>query len=141
MRMRTHLHAELIQAILDLFKHSPHPVHFYKVKAHSGIISNEGADACARTAALVDTTDVALPDAGDFFYNFYWLSLKSSHGHNGEPQNSRTAPTHYLTYLTDKLKTHMHKRYQLGSADTSGHYYNSWQRLNCATQPALPNTS
>eukprot|EP00983_Pelagomonas_calceolata_P018203 570768-Pelagomonas_calceolata.AAC.1 len=78
MRMRTHLHAELIQAISDLLKHSPHP----------------GADACAHTAALRDTTDIALPDARDPFYNFYGLPLKPSHGQNGEPQNSRTAPTH-----------------------------------------------
>eukprot|EP00983_Pelagomonas_calceolata_P015918 504834-Pelagomonas_calceolata.AAC.1 len=35
----------------------------------------------------------------------------------------------------------MHKRHKLGSADTSGHYYNSWQRLNYATQPAPPDTS
>eukprot|EP00983_Pelagomonas_calceolata_P016381 517465-Pelagomonas_calceolata.AAC.1 len=75
MRMRTHLHAELIQAISGLLKHSPHPVHFYKVKAHSGIIDNEGADACARTAALMNATDITLPDARDPFQNFYWLSL------------------------------------------------------------------
>eukprot|EP00983_Pelagomonas_calceolata_P020416 643737-Pelagomonas_calceolata.AAC.1 len=36
--MRTHLHAELIQAISSVLERSPHPVHFYKVKAHSGII-------------------------------------------------------------------------------------------------------
>eukprot|EP00983_Pelagomonas_calceolata_P021521 673903-Pelagomonas_calceolata.AAC.1 len=89
----------------------------------------------------MDTTDITIPDARDPFYNFYWLSLKSSRGHNGELQNSRTAPTHYLTNLTDKLKTQMHKRHKLGSADTSGHYYNSWQRLNYATQPAHSNTS
>eukprot|EP00983_Pelagomonas_calceolata_P005171 169030-Pelagomonas_calceolata.AAC.1 len=35
----------------------------------------------------------------------------------------------------------MHKRCKLGSANTSGHYYNSWQRLNYATQPAPPNNS
>eukprot|EP00983_Pelagomonas_calceolata_P013851 443589-Pelagomonas_calceolata.AAC.2 len=82
MCMRTHLHAELIQAISDFLKHSPHPAHFYKVKTHSGIIGNEGADACACTAALMDTKDIALPGARDPFYNFYWLSLKSSHGRN-----------------------------------------------------------
>eukprot|EP00983_Pelagomonas_calceolata_P006846 222972-Pelagomonas_calceolata.AAC.1 len=87
----------------------------------------------------MDTTDIALPDARDPFYNFYWLSLKSSQGHNGEPHHSRTAPTHYLTNLTDKLKSHLHKRHKLGSADPSGHYYYSWQRLNYAIQPAPPN--
>eukprot|EP00983_Pelagomonas_calceolata_P014819 470505-Pelagomonas_calceolata.AAC.1 len=32
-------------------------IHFYKVKAHSGIIGNEGAYACARSAALTAITD------------------------------------------------------------------------------------
>eukprot|EP00983_Pelagomonas_calceolata_P070759 1150920-Pelagomonas_calceolata.AAC.1 len=82
MRTRTHLHAELIQAISNLLKHSPHPAHFYKVKAYSGIIGNEGADACACTAALVNTTDIILPDARDPFHNFYWLTLKSAPGSN-----------------------------------------------------------
>mmetsp|Transcript_1067 Transcript_1067/g.2390 ORF Transcript_1067/g.2390 Transcript_1067/m.2390 type:complete len:174 (-) Transcript_1067:76-597(-) len=49
MRMRYHLHAELIRAISTILEHSPHSIHFYKVKAHSGIIGNEGADACARS--------------------------------------------------------------------------------------------
>eukprot|EP00983_Pelagomonas_calceolata_P067306 1149427-Pelagomonas_calceolata.AAC.2 len=64
MRMRTHLHAELIQAISNVLEHSPHP----------------GAGACIHAAALKDTGDIALPDARDPFYNFYWLSSKSSHG-------------------------------------------------------------
>eukprot|EP00983_Pelagomonas_calceolata_P070288 1150727-Pelagomonas_calceolata.AAC.2 len=78
-----------------------------------GIIDNEGGDACARTAqyshaALTNTTDIATPDARDPFRNSYWLSLKSSHGRNGDPNHSYTAPTHYLNNLTDKLKIHMH---------------------------------
>eukprot|EP00983_Pelagomonas_calceolata_P067201 1149401-Pelagomonas_calceolata.AAC.3 len=82
MRMRTHLHAELIHAISKVLEHSPRPIYFYKVKAHSGIIGNKGADTCACTAALTDTTDIALPDARDPFHNFYWISSKSSHGCN-----------------------------------------------------------
>eukprot|EP00983_Pelagomonas_calceolata_P028699 898961-Pelagomonas_calceolata.AAC.1 len=82
MRMSTHLRAELIQAISNVLEHSLHPIHFYMVKAHSGIIGNAGADACARAAALADTTDIALPDARDPFHNFYWLTMKSSHGRN-----------------------------------------------------------
>eukprot|EP00983_Pelagomonas_calceolata_P108400 1159453-Pelagomonas_calceolata.AAC.7 len=78
----------------------------------------EGADACACAAALTDTTDFALPDARDPFHDFYWLRLKSSHGRNGDPHHPHTAPIHYLTNLTDKLKAHVHKRYKLGSADT-----------------------
>eukprot|EP00983_Pelagomonas_calceolata_P065993 1148818-Pelagomonas_calceolata.AAC.1 len=33
MCMRTHLHAELIQAISIIVEHSPHQLNFYKVKA------------------------------------------------------------------------------------------------------------
>eukprot|EP00983_Pelagomonas_calceolata_P016528 521615-Pelagomonas_calceolata.AAC.1 len=66
----------------------------------SFIIGNEGADACARTAALTGTTDIALPDARDPFHNFYWLPLKSSHGCYGEPHHSYTAPGPYLTKPT-----------------------------------------
>eukprot|EP00983_Pelagomonas_calceolata_P047041 1140438-Pelagomonas_calceolata.AAC.3 len=61
---------------------SGYPIHFYKIKAHSGIIGNVEADACARTAALTDTTDIALPDARDTLHNSYWLSSKTSHAQN-----------------------------------------------------------
>eukprot|EP00983_Pelagomonas_calceolata_P004068 132303-Pelagomonas_calceolata.AAC.1 len=70
MRMRNHLHAELIQAISNLLEHLPYSIHFYKVQTHSGIIGNEGAHACARTVALSNTIDIALPDARDPFHNF-----------------------------------------------------------------------
>eukprot|EP00983_Pelagomonas_calceolata_P029414 921616-Pelagomonas_calceolata.AAC.4 len=82
MRMRYHLHAGLIHAISTTVEHSPHPIHFYKVKANSGIIGNEGPDACARSAALKATTDIELPHAWDPFHDIYWLSLKTSHGQN-----------------------------------------------------------
>eukprot|EP00983_Pelagomonas_calceolata_P065422 1148579-Pelagomonas_calceolata.AAC.9 len=111
--MRTHLHAKLIQATSNILEHSPYPVHFYEAKANPGIIDNEGADACARAAALTDAEDIKLPNAKDPFYYFYWLSLDSSPGRNGEPYHSRPDPTHYLTNLADKLKTHMHKRHKL----------------------------
>eukprot|EP00983_Pelagomonas_calceolata_P064539 1148177-Pelagomonas_calceolata.AAC.2 len=74
MCVRSHLHAELIQAISNALEHSPQPVHFYEVTAHSGVIGNEGADACARAAALTDTMEIALPDARDPSHNFYWLT-------------------------------------------------------------------
>eukprot|EP00983_Pelagomonas_calceolata_P086414 1156752-Pelagomonas_calceolata.AAC.2 len=135
MRVRTHLHAEFIQVISNILEHSPHPIHFYEVKAHTGIIGNEGADACARAASLTDTADIALPDARDPFHNFYWLPLKSSHGRNSDPHHSHTTPTYYLTNPTDKLKARMHNRHKLDSADTSGYYYISRQRLNYTVQP------
>eukprot|EP00983_Pelagomonas_calceolata_P037876 1136559-Pelagomonas_calceolata.AAC.3 len=35
----------------------------------------------------------------------------------------------------------MHNGYKLGSADTSGYYYNIWQRLNYTMRPTPPNTT
>eukprot|EP00983_Pelagomonas_calceolata_P095378 1158005-Pelagomonas_calceolata.AAC.8 len=78
-RMRNHLHAALIRAISNI---------------HPGTICNEGADACARTAALMVTMDITLPDARDLFHNFYGLSLKSLHGRNDDPHLSEFATTH-----------------------------------------------
>eukprot|EP00983_Pelagomonas_calceolata_P009697 313745-Pelagomonas_calceolata.AAC.1 len=88
--------------------------------------------------SLTKRTPFALPDARVPFHNFYWLTLKSSNGRNGDSHHSRTTPTHYLTNLTDKLTTHMHNRHKLASADTSGFYYNSWQRLNYTIYGPLP---
>eukprot|EP00983_Pelagomonas_calceolata_P035657 1116006-Pelagomonas_calceolata.AAC.1 len=53
-----------------------------------------GADACARTAALTDTTNIALPDAKDPFYSFYRLSLKTSHAQNDGMHRSHAFPIH-----------------------------------------------
>eukprot|EP00983_Pelagomonas_calceolata_P067992 1149720-Pelagomonas_calceolata.AAC.1 len=118
------------------------PTNLYKVKAHYDIIGKEEADACARTAALTDNTDIALPDARDPFHNSYcqWLSLKPTHGLvvglRSDPHHFPSALIQLPHNLTCKLKIHMHKK-KLGSADSSGYYYNR-QRLNHARQPAPP---
>jgi hypothetical protein len=39
-----HLHREVLKDIVNLIQSSPFTVTFYKVKPHSGIIDNEGAD-------------------------------------------------------------------------------------------------
>eukprot|EP00983_Pelagomonas_calceolata_P090595 1157441-Pelagomonas_calceolata.AAC.10 len=101
MCMKNHLHAELIRAISHVLERSPHPVDF--LKAHSGIIGNEGADACARNTALMDTTVLSFKMPGIPFTT-YWLLLKSSYGCNIDAHHSHTAPTHYLTNLTDKIQ-------------------------------------
>eukprot|EP00983_Pelagomonas_calceolata_P017825 559632-Pelagomonas_calceolata.AAC.1 len=85
MRMRTHIHAELIQNISNILEHSPHTVHFFKVIAHSGIVGNEGLDTCARAAALTDTvvqfnTIVLVPcsTAARLAVRFYNALLRSN---------------------------------------------------------------
>ena len=130
-----HLHAKTIRKIVSIIENSPCPIYFYKVKAHSGVIGNEGADACARTAAHMETTDITLPAAKDPFHNTFWLSFQqTSVGYAGPPNASSPF---YLTNLKDKLKTHMHSRHKLGSADTSGCFYQSWHKLNNTTQPIV----
>eukprot|EP00983_Pelagomonas_calceolata_P058608 1145562-Pelagomonas_calceolata.AAC.3 len=123
---------------LSALGESPYPIHFYKVKAHSGIIDNEGAHACARTAALTDTTDIALPDARYPFHNIHWLSLKTSHGQTDGLHRARAFPIHYPINLDGKQKVHMHKKHKLGSVDTSGYHYQRWQKLSDAIPTSSP---
>ena len=49
--------------IVILIQSSPSPVTFYKVKSHSGIIGNEGADHLAHKAAVNQISDGSLPPA------------------------------------------------------------------------------
>eukprot|EP00983_Pelagomonas_calceolata_P017751 557176-Pelagomonas_calceolata.AAC.14 len=85
MSIRIRLHAELIQAISTIIEHSPHQLNLYKVKAHSSAIGNEEADACAQTAAIMDDTDISLPDSKDPFHNSIRLSVKPPRGHSHTP--------------------------------------------------------
>ena len=55
-----HLHRELLKDIVILIQSSPAPVTFYKVKSHSGIIGNEGADHLAHKAAVNQISDISL---------------------------------------------------------------------------------
>eukprot|EP00983_Pelagomonas_calceolata_P032043 1005888-Pelagomonas_calceolata.AAC.2 len=107
------------RVLSTMLEHSPHPIYSYK--AHSGILGNGRADACACTVAPTNTTEIALPDARDSFHNFYWLSLKTSLGQTDGLHLSHTFPIHYLTNLNGTLKVQMHKKSKLGSADTSGY--------------------
>lgn len=50
MYMRRHKHLALLQAILDMIRQHGHPVHLYKVQAHTGLVGNEMADEAAKAA-------------------------------------------------------------------------------------------
>lgn len=54
------------------------PVHFHKVKSHSGILGNDGADALAFQAAMMpDEADSSLNQAEKPFSPLYWLATLS----------------------------------------------------------------
>eukprot|EP00983_Pelagomonas_calceolata_P077356 1153820-Pelagomonas_calceolata.AAC.2 len=97
---------------LSYYDKAPRQINFLKVLAHSCVIGNEGSNAWAQTAVLMDTTDISLPDAKDPFHNFFWLSAKF-------PENTPILLPLCLTNLKDELKTHMHNKHKLGSADST----------------------
>ena len=101
---------------------SPSTVTFYKVKSHSGIIGNEGADHLAHKAAVNQITDISLQLATDPFYNLFWLSVPNKVGSHAEELR-------VLTNLQDKLKHHMHANHYLGEANTDTLLYKLWQKL------------
>ena len=106
-----HLHRELLKNIVTLIQFSPSTITFYKVKSHSGITCNEGADHLAHKAAINQISDVSLPPATDPFYDLFWLSVPNKGGSHAELQ--------VLTYLqASQIKHHMHAHHYLGEANT-----------------------
>jgi ribonuclease HI len=94
-----HLHRELLKDIVILIQSSPSPVTFYKVKSHSGIIGNKGADHLAHKAAVNQISDISLPPATDPFYDLFWLSVPNK-------VDSHAEELRVLTNLQDKLTSH-----------------------------------
>eukprot|EP00983_Pelagomonas_calceolata_P102265 1158786-Pelagomonas_calceolata.AAC.14 len=86
----------------------------------------------------MDNTDISIQEVRDPFYDSLWLSIQKPQNNSGEQRCSRTATPLYLTNLKDKLKTHMHNKHKLGSADISSCYFTGWQKL---VQPPSPNSS
>jgi hypothetical protein len=129
-----HLHRELLNDIVNLIQSSPSPVTFYKVKSHSGIIGNEGADHLAHKAAVNQISDISLPPATDPFYDLFWLSVPNKVGSHAEELR-------ILTNLQDIFKHHMHTHHYLGEANTDTLLYKLWQTLHDTPERAAqPNS-
>ena len=126
-----HLHRELLKNIVTLIQFSPSTITFYKVKSHSGITCNEGADHLAHKAAINQISDVSLPPATDPFYDLFWLSVPNKVGSHAEELR-------VLTNLQDKLKHHMLAHHYLGEANTNTDtlLYKLWQKLHDTPQSA-----
>ena len=75
MTLDHHKHEPLLTSICRMIESSPEPIHFYKVKAHSGIIGNEAADALARwSACAADGHEMGVGVGSRPYENTHWPS-------------------------------------------------------------------
>ncbi|MGQ2964109.1 MAG: ribonuclease H family protein [Agrobacterium sp.] len=122
MSLINHRHNDILTDIATLIVASPDTIQFFKVKAHSGVIGNEGADALAKHAALHPE------QANTLGYHpttrrerGIWLS----NGTDGET----LAP---LPDCRHSVRAHMHSRHKLGLANQDSIYYQMTQDITKA---------
>jgi ribonuclease HI len=119
MSLRLHQHRRLLAAISDRIRQAPTPVHLLKVKAHSGVIGNERADALARQAAhLGDLCPTGLTPEPNPFEGRTWLR----------------AGKHILANVSSAVKDAM-MTHRLGAANQESLYFTSWK---AAAEAAVP---
>ncbi|KAJ9515463.1 hypothetical protein QJQ45_016472 [Haematococcus lacustris] len=122
MSLITHRHNDILTAIATLIIDSPDTIHFYKVRAHSGIIGNEGADALAKHAALhpeLANTPAYRPTTRKETNT--WL--------NNEADGETPAP---LPDCRQSVRAHMHRKHNLGLANQDSIYYKMSQETTKA---------
>ncbi|KAJ9526341.1 hypothetical protein QJQ45_009815 [Haematococcus lacustris] len=122
MTLITHRHNDILTAIATLIIDSPVTIQFYKVRAHSGIIGNEGADALAKHAALhpeLANTPAYSPTTRKETNT--WL--------NNEADGETPAP---LPDCRQSVRAHMHRKHRLGLANQDSIYYQMSQEITKA---------
>jgi len=79
---RKHTCLKLLEHIASLIEKSATPDHFFKVKAHTGVIGNECADVIAKHAVLHDHGhDLIVPPPtpdGNPFSHMYWVAAEDA---------------------------------------------------------------
>ncbi|KAJ9524897.1 hypothetical protein QJQ45_002964 [Haematococcus lacustris] len=122
MSLITHRHNDILTAIATLIIDSPVTIQFFQVRAHSGIIGNEGADALAKHAALhpeLANTQAYSPTTRKETKT--WLS--------NETDGESPAP---LPDCRQSVRAHMHRKHKLGLANQDSIYYQMSQEITKA---------
>ncbi|KAJ9507899.1 hypothetical protein QJQ45_021245, partial [Haematococcus lacustris] len=119
MSLITHRHNDILAAIATLIIDSPVTIQFLKVRAHSGIIGNEGADVLAKHAALhpeLANTPAYSPTTRKETKN--WLS-NATDGESPAP----------LPDCRQSVRAHIHRKHKLGLANQDNIYYQMSQEI------------
>ncbi|KAJ9517217.1 hypothetical protein QJQ45_009174 [Haematococcus lacustris] len=119
MSLRTHRHKDILAEIATILTNSQDTVHFFKVRAHSGIIGNEGADALAKHAARhPEQATTRGPSPPRHIEQHAWLST--------------TSDLNVTTPLPDcrhSVRAHMSNKHKLGLANQESIYYQMSQEI------------
>eukprot|EP00983_Pelagomonas_calceolata_P083142 1156094-Pelagomonas_calceolata.AAC.2 len=122
-----HVQGHILKILIQLVHNSPTPIYSYKVKSHTGIVSNESADAIAKPQAIqdddtpADTTLSCVNFEGNPFHDTTWFAFEEAartHASTSERPNSPALELTRFSDLHDALRTHMHSKHRLGNANT-----------------------
>jgi hypothetical protein len=119
-----HTHSKLLEHIASLIEESVTPTHFFKEKAHTGVIGNECADIIAKHAALHNHGhDFIVPPPtldGNPFSHMYWVAAEDAATTACPTTSTKLAP---LEIIIDELKQRMTAQHRPGDANTDSGYY------------------
>ncbi|KAJ9505096.1 hypothetical protein QJQ45_013601, partial [Haematococcus lacustris] len=122
MSLRTHRHKDILAKIATMLTNSQDTVYFFKVRAHSGIIGNEGADALAKHAARhPEQATTPGPCPPRHTEQHAWLSTTS--------ELNVTTP---LPDCRHSVRAHMSNKHKLGLANQESIYYQMSRKITKA---------
>ncbi|KAJ9528280.1 hypothetical protein QJQ45_014257 [Haematococcus lacustris] len=122
MSLIKHRHNDILTDIATLIIDSPDTIQFYKVRAHSGIIGNEGADALAKHAALH-------PEQANTLGYHPTIPKERGIWLNHGTDSETLAP---LPDCRQSVRAHMHSKHKLGLANQDSIYYQMTQDITKA---------